>query len=60
MRMLELDKVFDYNGWKYALLSSIAAGGSITPTILPHTPSEIPEYVDFYNKWIDFAKKYFR
>lgn len=59
MRLLELDKVFDYNGWKYALLSSIAAGGSITPTILPHTPSEIPEYVDFYNKWIDFAKKIF-
>lgn len=59
MRLLNLDKVFDYTGWKYALLSSIAAGGSITPTILPHTPSEISEYVDFYNKWIDFAKKIF-
>ncbi len=59
MRLLELDKVFDYTGWKYALLSSIAAGGSITPTILPHSPHKIPEYVDFYNKWIGFAKKIF-
>ena len=59
MKLLDLDKVFDYVGWKYALLSSIAVGGSITPTILPYEPDKIHGYVDFYKKWIEFAKNIF-
>ena len=59
MRMPDLDKVFDYTGWKYALLSAIAAGGSVTPTILPHNPEKIDGYLSFYKKWTEFARKNF-
>lgn len=59
MKIFDLDKVFDYTGWKYALLSAIAAGGSVTPTILPHNPERIDGYLPFYKKWTEFARKNF-
>lgn len=59
MKIFDLDKVFDYTGWKYALLSAIAAGGSVTPTILPHNPEKIDGYLPFYKKWTEFARKNF-
>lgn len=40
-------------------MSSIAVGGSITPTILPYEPDKVHGYVDFYKKWIEFAKNIF-
>lgn len=60
MKMPELDLVFDYTGWKYALLSAIAYGGPITITILPRYPKVIKEYLIFYKKWIAFAKDIFK
>ncbi len=59
MNMLELDSVFDYTGFKYALLSSIAYGGSITLTILPRKPESIKGFTEFYKRWIPFAKENF-
>ncbi len=59
MGMLDLDLVFDHTGWKYALMSSIAYGGPITNTIAPRNPKEISEYLEFYKKWIPFAKEIF-
>lgn len=59
MGQLNFDKVFDFCGYKYALLSCIAAGGPITQTITPREPELIPEYKDFYKKWIKFAKDNF-
>jgi len=59
MGLINLDLIFDYIGWKYALLSSVAYGGPITLTIVPRNCKKIKEYVEFYNKWITFAKGIF-
>ena len=60
MGLLELDSVFDYIGWKFALLSSIAYGGPITNTIVPRNPESIKDYIAFYREWIAFAKENFK
>lgn len=59
MGQLNFDKVFDFCGYKYALLSCIAAGGPITQTITPRKPELIPGYKEFYSEWISFAKNIF-
>ena len=59
MKMTDVDLAFDYIGYRYALISAIAVGGSVTPTILPRKPQEIDGYVEFYNKWISLAKEIF-
>ena len=59
MQMLDLDLVFDYIGWKYALLSAIAYGGSVTLTIVPREPEKIDGYIEFYRQWIAFARETF-
>lgn len=59
MKETELDRLFDYNGYKFALLSAIAAGGSVTLPILPRNPEKIEGYIEFYKKWIGWAKDNF-
>ena len=59
MDNVNLDKPFDLLGWKFALLSAIAAGGCVTMPILPHRLDQIKGYRAFYQRWIDFARKIF-
>lgn len=52
-----LTKVWDYGGWKYALMSALACcGGSVTLCILPEDVSDIAGMADFYKKWTGWAK----
>ena len=55
----ELIKGWDYNGWKYSIMSSLAVAGSFMPTILPYKTNLVPGYVDFYKKWSNWAKNNF-
>lgn len=55
----ELIKVWDYYGWKYSVMSSLAVAGSVMPTILPYETSLVPGYVDFYRKWMHWARDNF-
>lgn len=59
MNLTELDSLVDYTGWKFGLLSSIAAGGSVTLPILPERPEAVDGYVEFYHKWIGWARDHF-
>ncbi len=59
MKETELDKLFDFVGYKYALLSAIASGGSVTAPIIPRNPEKIDGYIEFYQKWITWAKDNF-
>lgn len=49
--------LFDFYGYKYALLSAIACGGSITFPMLPFSFDFCPDYFNFVSKWINYAKK---
>lgn len=56
-----LRELFDFYGYKYALMSALATGASITSPIVPFD-SELPyvkEYFEFYGKWTDWARKNF-
>ncbi len=55
----ELIKAWDYYGWKYSVMSSLAIAGSFMPTILPYETELVPGYVDFYQKWGKWAKDNF-
>ena len=55
-----LDKANDLIGWKYSLLSAIACCGSVTHCNLPDRLENIPEAVEFYDKWISWAKQNYR
>jgi len=57
----ELRYLSDHLGWKYSLMSALAAGGSATVSMIPYDPSEIygGDYIDFYQKWIKWAKETF-
>ncbi|NQU19978.1 MAG: hypothetical protein HQ567_01750, partial [Candidatus Nealsonbacteria bacterium] len=55
----ELIKVWDYYGWQYGVMSSLAVSGSVMPTILPYETDLVPGYVDFYKKWQRWAKDNF-
>ena len=55
----ELIKAWDYAGWQYSVMSSLAVAGSVMPTILPYEPDLVPGYVDFYKKWLRWAKENF-
>lgn len=55
----ELIKAWDYYGWKYSVMSSLAVAGSVMPTILPYETSSVPGYVDFYRKWMHWASDTF-
>lgn len=52
----DCDLLFDRNGYKFALLSAIAAGGSVSIPIIPRKPELIPGYFDFYKLCINWAK----
>lgn len=53
-----LRHLFDFYGYKYALMSAIACGGSITLPMLPEN-IDIADYHSFYKKWIGWAKKHY-
>jgi hypothetical protein len=38
----ELIKAWDFAGWKYALMSSLAVAGTLMPTILPYETDLVP------------------
>jgi len=55
----ELIKAWDYDGWQYAVMSSLAVSGSIMPTILPYQTDLVPGFVGFYQKWQRWARENF-
>lgn len=56
----EMDKAYDFGGWKYALLSAIACCGSVTHCTLPDHLENMPDFTAFYQKWIRWAKDNYR
>jgi len=59
MSLTDFDLAFDGCGWQYALLSAIAAGGSVTLPILPRDVDSVPGYRAFYARWIAWAREHF-
>jgi hypothetical protein len=55
----ELIKAWDYDGWQYAVMSSLAVSGSVMPTILPYAADLVPGYAGFYQKWKQWGKDNF-
>jgi hypothetical protein len=55
----ELVKAWDFEGWKYSVMSSLAVAGSVMPTILPSEADLVPGYVEFYSQWMKWAKDNF-
>lgn len=55
----ELIKAWDYYGWQYGVMSSLAVAGSVMPTILPYETDLVPGYVEFYRKWQCWANDNF-
>jgi len=55
----ELIKAWDYYGWQYSFMSSLAVAGSVMPTIMPYEADLVPGYVEFYGKWQRWAKDNF-
>ena len=51
----DCDKLFDYCGYKYALLSVIACGGSLTLPIVPRYLDK--EVLDFYKYWVNWQRE---
>ena len=56
-----LRKLYDQRGWKYAFFSALAVGASMTVTMMPEFPEKISngEYLDYFQKWIPWARKNF-
>jgi hypothetical protein len=52
----ELIKAWDFYGWQYGLMSSLAVSGSVMPAILPYESDLVPGYKEFYRKWTGWAK----
>ncbi len=55
----ELIKAWDYYGWQYSVMSSLAVSGSVMPTILPYEADLVPGFTAFYQKWNRWAKDNF-
>ncbi len=55
----ELIKAWDYYGWQYGVMSSLAIAGSLMPTILPYEADLVPGFAEFYKKWQRWAKDTF-
>lgn len=55
----ELIKAWDYYGWEYGVMSSLAVAGTLMPTILPYETDLVPGFVEFYRKWQGWAKDHF-
>ncbi len=56
----DMDRAYDFGGWKYALLSAIACCGSVTHCTIPDRLENIPEFTAFYRKWIGWARENYR
>lgn len=59
MNFPDLDKLVDICGFRFALMSALAAGGSVTLPIIPASPEKIDGYTGFYHKWIGWARENF-
>lgn len=60
MKPRELLYLFDHLGWKYAVMSGLAAGASITVPVIPYDPEDIyGGYIDFIKKWVSWGKETF-
>jgi hypothetical protein len=55
----DLKKLWDHIGWKYAFMSALAVGGSLTAPFMPENPEDIADYQAFYRKWLEWARKNF-
>jgi len=55
----ELKTLWDQIGWKYAFMSALAIGGSLTAPFMPENPDEIVGYRAFYRKWLEWARMNF-
>ena len=55
----ELIKAWDFYGWPYAVMSSLAVSGAIMPTILPYKSDLVPGFAEFYKKWTRWARDTF-
>jgi hypothetical protein len=55
----DLKKLWDHIGWKYAFMSALAVGGSLTAPFMPENPDDIAGYQTFYRKWLEWARKNF-
>ena len=55
----ELINAWDYYGWQYGVMSSLAVAGTVMPTILPYETDSVPGYVEFYTKWHRWARDNF-
>lgn len=53
----ELKKLWDHIGWKYAFMSALAVGGSLTAPFMPENPDEIADFRAFCRKWLGWARK---
>lgn len=56
-----LKEAWDHQGWQYAVMSSLATGGSLTAGILPANLDEVRcgDIRAFYRKWLSWAKQTF-
>ena len=55
----DLKKLWDHTGWKYAFMSALAVGGSLTAPFMPENLDDIAGYRAFYKKWLEWARKNF-
>lgn len=53
--------LFDFSGWRFALLSALAAGASITSPIIPYEleSTEMRAFAQEWRHWVDWAKENF-
>lgn len=51
-----LRHLFDFYGYRYALMSALATGGSVTLPMFPEN-IEIDGYREFYRKWIAWGRE---
>lgn len=56
----ELLYLFDHLGWKYGIMSALAAGASITVPLIPYDPEDIyGGYIPFFKKWSQWGRDHF-
>lgn len=56
----ELLYLFDHLGYKYAVMSALAAGASLTAPLIPYDMDDIyGSYTAFYHKWIQWGRENF-
>lgn len=56
----ELLYLFDHLGWKYGIISALAAGASITVPIIPYDLNDVfGDYISFFRKWTLWGKEHF-